>query len=161
HGAYRLENLPLGDYYVVAIPHNPTLTPDRRINRSGYRTTYYPSATTAGEATPVTVNMHAPVVADIRLRAATLSVVSGTAIGQNGQAVSGGKLNIAHGDNLFGMDSMAMGIRPDGAFTLPALPPGTYFLAYHESAWPPARGEIPLMSDEKIVVDGQDIAGVR
>jgi Carboxypeptidase regulatory-like domain len=161
HGAYRLENLPLGEFYVVAIPHNPTLTTDRRINRTGYRITYYPSAKTAAEAMPVSVNIHAPAVADIRLLAATLSVVSGTVIGENGQPVHGGKLNIAHGDNLFGMDSTAMGIHPDGAFMLPALPPGTYFLAYHESVWPPARGEIPLISDEKVVVDGRDIAGVR
>jgi hypothetical protein len=161
HGVYRLENAPFGDYYVAAIPHNATLTSDRRINRSGYRITYYPSAKTAADAMPVTVNMRAPAVADIRLLAATLSVVSGTVIGQSGQPVHEGTLHIAHGDNLFGIDSMAMRIRADGAFVLPALPPGTYFLQFRESAWPPTRGEIPLISDEKVVVDGQDIAGVR
>ena len=99
--------------------------------------------------------------ADIRLLAAVLSVVSGTVIGQSGQPAREGTLQIAHGDGLFGMDSMAMLIRPDGSFMLTALPPGTYFLAFHESGWPPPRGEVPLISNEKIIVNGQDLAGVR
>jgi hypothetical protein len=160
-GAYHFDNLPLREYFVAVIPHNPTLTADRRINRSGYRITYYPSVRAAAEAMPLTVNMHAPLVADVRLIPATLAVVSGTVVGQNGQPVHEGVLHIAHGDNLFGMDSMQMRIRSDGAFMLPALAPGTYFLQFRESAWPPPRGEVPLISNEKVVVNGQDIAGVR
>ena len=161
HGAYRLENVPFGDYYVAAIPHNTTLAADGRINRTGYRITYFPSAQAVTDSMPVTVNMHAPAVADIRLLAATLAVVSGTVIGQSGQPVRAGSLHIAHGDHLFGIDSMGMRIRADGAFMLPALPPGTYFLQFHESAWPPPRGEVPLISNETIVVNGEDISGVR
>lgn len=160
-GQYRFENLPLGDYYVAAIPHNQTLTADRHINRSGYRISYYPSARSAAEAMAVTVGMQKAAVANIRLIPATLSVVSGTVIGQNGQPIRQGLLHIAHGDNLFGIDSMGIQIRPDGSFVLPALPPGTYFLQFRESAWPPARGEVPLISDEKVVVAERDLAGVR
>jgi hypothetical protein len=70
-------------------------------------------------------------------------------------------LHITHGDHLFGIDSRGMQIRPDGSFLLPALPPGTYFLQYHESQWPPARGEIPVVSQASVVIRETDIAGVK
>jgi len=159
-GAYHLDNLPLGECYVVAIPHN-AVTVDGRVNRSGFETTYYPSAHRAADAMPVSVNIREASIANITMIPAALSVVSGSVIGQNGQPVHGGSLQIAHGDNLYGIDSMAMRLRPDGSFLLPALPPGHYFLQFHESAWPPPHGEIPLISYQPITVDGSDLAGVR
>ena len=160
NGAYRIVNARLGDYVVVAIPHNPMLV-NGAINRSGFAMTYYPSAGNPVDAKPVTVNTIAPMTANITLRPATLSVVSGTVYGSNGTSVSGGMLHIAHGDHLFGMDSFEMRLRPDGSFVLPALAPGTYFLVYHESPWPPARGEIPAVSQAPVVVRDRDIAGVK
>jgi hypothetical protein len=42
-----------------------------------------------------------------------------------------------------------------------ALQPGTYFLQYHESEWPPRRGETPTVSQAKVVVRAADISNVR
>ncbi|MGH9411995.1 MAG: hypothetical protein ACRD1V_21370, partial [Vicinamibacterales bacterium] len=72
-----------------------------------------------------------------------------------------GTLHIAHGDHMFGIDSRQMRILPDGRFLLPALPPGTYFLQYRESPWPPARGEIPVVSQASVLIRETDIAGVK
>ena len=160
NGGYRIINAGLGEYVVVAIPHNP-LTVNNAVNRSGFSITYYPSAANPVDAKPVNVNTVAPVTADITLRTAKLSVVSGTVFGSNGAPVKEGILLIAHGQHLFGIDVAGMRIRPNGSFLLPALPPGTYFLQYRESRWPPARGEIPLVSQASVMVRGGDITGVK
>lgn len=160
-GQYRIEHARLGQFFVVAIPQNPIVGADGRVNRAGYRITYHPSAARAADAVPVTVNVRAPSVADIRLIAAPLSVVSGSVTKSNGSPAAGGTLAVAIGDNLFGIGGKGMRIRPDGSFVLPALPPGTYFLHYRESAWPPPRDEIPLISAARVVLDGKDIAGVK
>lgn len=160
NGGYRIINAGLGEYVVVAIPHNP-LTVNNGINRSGFSITYYPSAVNPVDAKPVNVNINAPVTADITLRTATLSVVSGTVFGSNGAPVREGILLIAHGQHLFAVDGAGLRIHPDGSFLLPALPPGTYFLQYRESQWPPARGEIPIVSQVAVVVRDADITGVK
>lgn len=160
-GEYRLENLNLGPYYVVASPHNAPLAPDGRVNRSGHGITYYPGVANRDAAKLVIVTINGPVSADIPLVPATLAVVSGTVIGSDNQPVRGGTLAIAHGDGMFGVDGKGFRIRPDGSFLLAAIPPGTYFLQFRESPWPPPRGETPLVSGAKVVVDGRDIAGAR
>ena len=124
-GAYRLENLPLGSVYVVALPENPPVGADGRLNRAGHGITYYPSTSTRAEARQVTVTMIGPVVADITMLPATLAAISGTVIGQDGKPVGGGTLGLAHGDGMFGVHTLGMSIRSDGAFVLAALPPGT------------------------------------
>jgi hypothetical protein len=160
-GRYQISNARLGEFYVVAIPQNPVTTPDGHINRSGYRVTYHPSATAPVDAAPVTVNVKSPVSADIQLVPSALSVLSGTIVDSKGQPVKEGILGLAHGDNLFGVDSKGIRIRSDGSFVAPAVPPGTYFLQFRESQWPPPRGEIPLVSGAKVIVTSGDIAGVR
>jgi hypothetical protein len=160
-GRYQISDAQLGEFYVVAIPQNPITTPDGRINRSGYRVTYHPSATTPVDAAPVTVNVKSPMSADIQLVSTALSVLSGTIVDSKGQPVKEGILALAHGDNLFGVDSKGVRIRSDGSFVAPAVPPGTYFLQFHESRWPPLHGEIPLVSGATVLVASGDIAGVR
>ncbi len=160
HGDYVMTQVPLGDVFVVAIPHNPALV-DGRMNRSGYGITYYPSAARAEQALPVTVNVRAAQTADIRLRAAPLAAVSGVVIDSHDRPAAGGTLGVAHGDHLFGIDGGGVRLHPDGSFGVAGLPPGTYFLQYHEGVWPPPRDVTPLVSGAKVVVDGQDVTGVR
>ena len=159
-GEFRLDGLSLGPVYLVALPHNPAL-PANQLNRSGYGRTFYPGATDVKDAKTVMVTIPGPAQVEIRLAPARLSVVSGTVIGAKGQPVARGTLGIAHGDGLFGLDSRAVPVRADGTFIAPGLPPGTYFLQFHESAWPPARGEVPLVSGAKVILAGEDVTGVR
>jgi len=54
-----------------------------------------------------------------------------------------------------------MRIRPDGSFVLPGLSPGTYFLQYRESHWPPPRGETPVLSQASVAIHETDVANVK
>jgi hypothetical protein len=124
--------------------------------------TYYPSAKAAAEGMPVVVNVRGPVTADITLKDVPLAVVAGTVVDHTGGPARRQVLHIAHGDNLFGVDSRAVQPRDDGAFALPGMPPGTYFLQMREGPWPPPRDlETPLISGARVVVDGKDVTNVR
>jgi hypothetical protein len=147
--------------YVVALPHNPVVDRGNQLNRSGYGKTFYPNATELRDAKLVNVTPSGPARADIALAPVRLAIVSGTVIGSSGRPVSGGVLEVAHGDGLFGLDSRGLQIRPDGTFIAPALAPGTYFLQFHESAWPPPRGVIPTVSGAKVTVATADVTHVR
>jgi hypothetical protein len=61
---------------------------------------------------------------------------------------------------LFGLDSRAVPIRPNGSFVVAALQPGSYHLHFRESTWPPP-GEIPRVSIAKVVVADADVPNVR
>jgi hypothetical protein len=161
NGAYRLENLPLGPYYVVAIPENPPLGRDGRLNRAGHGITYYPSTSTRADARQVTVTVVEPAVADITMLPATLASISGTVIGQDGKPVGGGRLTLAHGDGMFGVHGRGLTTRSDGVFVLAALPPGTYILQFREGPERPPRGSVSLVSGAKVALNGHDVSGVR
>jgi hypothetical protein len=161
HGEYVLPNVPLGEFFVVAIPQNPAHAADGDLRRSGLAVTYYPSASSAESATAVTVNVREAARADITMKAAPLSAVRGVVVDSKSQPVRSGNLAIAHGDHLFGVGGGRIPIRPDGTFGVGGLAPGTYFLEYRESAWPPPRGEIPLVSGATVIADGTDINDVR
>jgi len=161
-GEYRIDNAKLGECFVVAFPQNERLAPDGKPNRTGYGVTYHPSAKTAAEAAPVTVNVRGPVTADIRLLPAPLAIVSGTVFDHDGRPAGGQRLLIAHGDNLFGVDARAVTLRPDGTFALAGVYPGTYFFQLREGQWPPPRDvDTPLISGAKVIVDGTDVIGVK
>jgi len=159
-GNYRL-TVGAGSYLVVALPHNVIYGPGNRVNTRGSGKTFFPGAALPADATPVIVRGPAPARADITLVPATLALVSGVVIGADGKPVLGGILGVTHGDSLFGLDSRGVRIGTDGRFGVPALPPGTYFLQYHGSAWPPPVNVIPDVSGAKVVVNGSDITGVR
>jgi hypothetical protein len=159
-GEFRLDGLRLGEFYVIALPHNAPLD-GRQLSRSGYGNTFHPGATNLPHATLVRVTTSGPARADITLAPARLSAMSGTVIGESGRPVSGGILRVAHGDGLFGLDSRAVPIRPNGSFVVAALQPGSYHLHFRESTWPPPPGEIPLVSVTKVVVAEADVPNVR
>ena len=161
HGDFVLENLSPDSYCVVALPHNVPVTAANQPNRAGHAITYYPNATRAADAKSVMVTRTAGATADITLAPARLSVVSGSVTASTGRPASGARLSIAHGDGLFGLDSMATTLRPDGTFTLTGLPPGTYFLHMREGVWPPPRDVIPKVSVATVRVVDRDVTGVR
>jgi hypothetical protein len=101
------------------------------------------------------------VIADIRIAPAHLAHVSGIVFGANGRPVQGGMLGVAHGDNLFGVDSSAVSIRPDGTFVVMGLPPGTYFLQFREGVWPPPKTVLPKVSGAKVIIADADVTHVR
>ena len=160
-GEYRLENLNPGEYFVVAIPQNQSLMRDGRVTRTGHAITYHPRR-------HVRRTRWRSESVSSRHRRQTYAWLRDTGGGiRHGirieRATGAGRhdAHVAHGDNLFGLDSKAIRLRPDGSFMLPGLPPGTYFLQYREGQWPPPRDATPLVSGAKVVLDGRDLTGVR
>jgi len=160
-GDFVLENLSPDSYCVVALPHNVPVTAANQPNRAGYAITYYPNVTRAADAKSVMVTRTAGATANVNLVPARLSVVSGSVTASTGRPASGARLSIAHGDGLFGLDSMATTLRSDGTFALMGLPPGTYFLHMREGAWPPPHDVIPKVSVATVTVVDRDMTGVR
>jgi len=165
NGEYSLERLKAGPYYVVAlprdVPRNVRITTDSQAYRFGHAITYHPAAERSSDAKVVNVGASAPATADITLAPAHLAEVSGTAIGSDGQPAKGGRLLVAHGDGLFGVDSMVVPIRPDGTFLVKGLPPGTYYLHVREGKWPPPVDVIPRVSGATVKVYDGDVRRVR
>lgn len=160
-GMFRLADMPRGDFFVVALPHNAVRARDGTPNREGFANTFFPSARAVDRAQTVSVAPRTPATANITLQPARLAYVSGMATGADGQPLGGSVLRVTHGDGLFGLDSRSLGLRGDGAFVLPALQPGTYYLVVHGSPWPPPRGVMPHVSQAMVVVDGRDVANVH
>ncbi len=160
-GEFRLDGLNLGEFYVVALPHNSPLDAFHQLNRSGYANTFYPNAPSPAEAKLVQVTASGPAVANITLRPAALRTISGVVITAAGQPATGGTVGLSHGDGLFGLDGRGVVIGSDGRFVAPALPPGTYFLLFDEGPWPPPRGTIPKVSRARVTLAGTDVPGVR
>jgi hypothetical protein len=161
NGRYELELPHAGEFFLVALPRylSAGAAPSRQ--RNGYGHTFYPGAARFADAVPVQVQPGAGITADLTLIAAKLAVISGTVFDSTGQPAKGGRLAMAHGEGFFGVNGRTISFQPGGRFAIPNLPPGTYFLHYRESTWPPPSGTVPLMSTAKVVVNGEDIRGVR
>src|SRR5690606_13858158 len=85
----------------------------------------------------------------------------GVVIGSNGHPVAGGVMGLTHGDGFFGRDTRVLRVAQDGSFRAPALQPGTYFLQFRETQWPPPRGVTPRISQAKVTITDADVTGVR
>ena len=165
NGEYRIDQLPPGSIYLVALPHNvPRNLPipvDGEAYRFGLGITYYPSATRVAEAKPIEVGDKPVTAGNITMTSAHLAKITGIAIGSNGQPARGGRLGVAHGDHLFGVDSIAIPILANGSFVIIGVPPGTYYLQLREGQWPPPRDVIPKVSGAKVTVSDGDVTRVR
>jgi hypothetical protein len=51
-GMFRLADMPRGDFFVVALPHNAVLARDGTPNREGFANTFFPSARAVDRARP-------------------------------------------------------------------------------------------------------------
>jgi hypothetical protein len=164
-GEFRLQALEGGSYYLVALPRN--VPRDKRLPTEpdaylfGHAITYFPAAERMSEAKAIALPQNGSARADITLAPAHLARISGIAFGSNGRPVQGGMLGVAHGDNLFGVDSTAVPIGHDGSFAVLGLPPGTYFLQFREGRWPPPRDIIPRVSGAKVNISDADVTHVR
>ena len=154
-GRFSLSLPYAGEFYIVGLPR------PGRPSAYGHRTTFHPSARSVLEAKPVSVEPGLPAIADIVMLPAKMAIVSGIVLGSDGKPVPNARVAVARGEGFFGLASVAFGALPDGTFRVGGVPPGTYFFAYRESAWPPPRDIIPKVSQATVVVDESDVAGVR
>ena len=160
-GEFRLDALYAGEFYLIALPRNPPVDASGRPTRTGFGNTFYPGVRAFTDAKIVVVRPGMPATALVTLLPAALFTTSGVVLDSSGRPVSGGTLLITHGDGLFGLDSRAVRIHPRGTFGIAGLQPGTYFLQFRESQWPPPRGTIPKVSQAKVVIADADVPNVR
>jgi hypothetical protein len=160
-GEYRLEGLYAGEFFLVALPHNPAVDAVAKEQRTGFGNTFYPGVASFADAKAVRVEPGITPTADITLLPTFVRAVSGVVIGSSDRPVPGARLLLAHGDGFFGLDTRALLTGADGGFRLAGLQPGTYFLQFRESQWPPPRGVIPQVSQAKVTITDGDITGVR
>ena len=147
-------------FYLVAIPNNRLTSPDPS-SREGHATTYFPSALTPDEARRVVFLPGDPAPVTIVLRASRVAVVSGRVQIASGGPAHGGTMELAHLDGLYGFDTRAVEVRPDGTFEIRALQPGGYFLQYRESGSakdPPSEWKV---SRARFRVVDRDLSDVR
>jgi hypothetical protein len=158
-GEYRLTNIPLGRYYVVAIPAPPRAVP---ADRRGHAITYHPGALESSEAREVTVRGE-PIELDIRLVPTRVSVISGVAYGSNGRPLTNGIIQLGLGAPLFGIGSTTLVISRDGSFTSPPLPPGAYSLQTTDGQSARAMSQVPnpVMSGARVALAEADVSGLR
>ena len=159
-GEYRLANVPVGRYFLVALPPMTRVPP---ADRRGHAVTYYPGALESSEAREITVGAGGAVEADIRLIPRRVSVISGVAIGSNGRPLSSGIVQLGFGPPLYGIGGTTLPISRDGSFTSPVLPPGAYSLQTTDGQGARAMSQVPnpVMSGAQVTLAEADITGVR
>jgi protocatechuate 3,4-dioxygenase beta subunit len=180
-GEFRLFGLAPGAYYISAtsrtqnfalpmvINGSPTLARDD--NRSGYAPTYYPSATSIDGAQPLTIGAGETLPeVTISLMPTRVANVSGFVYDEQGQPSGGGVTAMPLDDTT--MVAMMGGnggpIRPDGSFVITGLAPGRYMLRANIGPRGGRGGRggrgfngPPEMAVATIVVNGEDVSGVR
>jgi Carboxypeptidase regulatory-like domain len=153
-GEYRVYGLIPGRYFVTATPRPMNLMDDAG-DRTAYLPTLYPGTGNPSEAQRFTVAAGQTISGvNIPLLPVVGSRVSGTVLDVNGKPLTMGSVNVTSRGANFG-DAGVASIRPDGTFTLNALPPGEYTL----------RASSPGMTDEYAVADvavsGGDLSDVQ
>ncbi|MGH9239277.1 MAG: MSCRAMM family protein [Vicinamibacterales bacterium] len=181
NGAYRIYNLPPGQYYVSL--NDPSaarmivISPDgdpgsilkaESISISGqvtlsngerrsYAPTYYPGTVTLADAQRITLGLGEEQsginLAVVPARAAR---IAGRVVGSNGQPIRA-TISLHSRLQAFSPSGGRNGSGTDGTFTLTSVPPGDYLLNVlgpNVGATPPEVASMP------IVVDGSDITGL-
>ena len=182
NGAYRIYNLPPGQYYVSL--NDPSaarmivISPDgdpgstlraESISISGqvtlsngerrsYAPTYYPGTVTLADAQRITLGLGDEQsginLAVVPARAAR---IAGRVVGSNGQPIRATISLHSRLGQAFSPSGGRNGSGTDGTFTLTSVPPGDYLLNVlgpNVGATPPEVASMP------IVVDGSDITGL-
>jgi Carboxypeptidase regulatory-like domain len=153
-GEYRVYGLIPGRYFVSATSR-PMNVMDDAGDRAAYLPTLYPGTANPSEAQRLTVGAGQTIAGvNIPLLPMVGSRVSGVVLDINGKPLTMGSVNVTSRGLNFGNTAFAS-IRPDGTFTLNALPPGEYTLR----ASGPGMQEQYAVAD--VTVSGGDISDVQ
>jgi len=129
-GSYRLYGLSPGEYYVSGSLRGALIEAAAADDGTSYAPTYYPGTGNVSEAQRVTVGTgeELPGINFALLPVRTVRV-SGVVVDSSGMPLANGVISLANeSDSGEGAPFAAGRIRPDGAFTIPNVTPGSYAL---------------------------------
>lgn len=161
-GEYRLQKLSPHTYYVMASTKDTwTVTENGKETVMGYMPTFYPGATGATDArrVPVGLGQQVPSI-DLALIPGRAATVSGSAFDSQHRPFS--RVTLGEEIRGVGFASFRGGyngtVAPDGAFSIPKVPPGEYRLYASRVAGDPAGD--PEVAEMMVAVEGADIEGL-
>ena len=174
-GEFRIFGLTPGRYYVSAtspaasvgtINGVSQIVPD---THDGYSPTYYPGTSVVTAAQPL-VLAAGQTIGDVTIMMvpARTATITGIAFGSDGRPLANGGVTAIPRGGMATSTSLPGNfgqLRPDGTFIIPGVPPGDYVVrAIVYAAGPPVPGVAPVppeVATAAVIVDGEDLSGVR
>ena len=138
-GEYRLYGLPPGRYYLSVDPRRQFGPPVNRTRESNLAlvTVYYPGVIEQSQATPITLTPGQEARGiDLQVRRVPTVHVRGIVTDENGAPTQNASIMVLNGDSMQNgpMNRHMSPVRPDGAFDVPGLTPGSYTLVAQRAA---------------------------
>jgi len=160
-GEFRIFGVPPGQYYLVATwrnyaAQNPNAGPGDRL---AFPQTFFPGVTDTANAQRFTIGAGQE-IADLvmALKPMKAARVLGTATDADGRPLSPAMIMVLRASGM-GVDGVGNAqVRPDGSFTVNALPPGDYTLRAQKLGTP---GEGPEVAMTTVTVAGEDVTDVH
>jgi hypothetical protein len=153
-GSFRIHSLPPGEYFVTA---SLRVAPAESVVQTTYSPTYYPGTGNFAEAQRVLLEPGSDAVVDFPVLPYRTARVSGTVLDASGSPADA-FLNLASEAGELGVPlGIGGATQPDGTFTLPEVPPGTYTLIAELKGGTSFGAEVAAMP---LVVYGDDVSGV-
>lgn len=152
-GAFRVHGLPAGEYFVTV---SLRVAPVESVVQTTYSPTYYPGTGSFAEAQRVVVAPGADVSLDFPVAPHRTARVAGIVVAASGSPADAYLNLAAEGAGV----AMPLGIGgatlPDGTFTIPDVPPGTYTLAAELKG----QGSGTEVAVVPLTVHGDDVSGI-
>jgi hypothetical protein len=152
-GSFRIYGLAAGEYYVAA---SLRVAPVESVVQTTYSPTYYPGTANIAEAQRVLLAPGNDVSVDFQVTPFRTARIEGTVLTSSGSPADA-FLNLSSDAGELGVPLGVGGAtRPDGTFTLPDVPPGTYTLnaELKGSTFGAEAASLPL------IVYGDDVLGL-
>jgi carboxypeptidase family protein len=161
-GEFRIFGLSPGRYYVSASMRAGGAPNEISSDRAGYAPTFYPGTADVAEAQLVTVGLGEMVTnINVLLTPVRVARISGTVVDAEGQPARGGMLTVINRTNGAGFFATANVIRPDGAFTVWGLAPGTYLLRAELNMNAVVLSNAgPAAATAEVTLAGGDVSGI-
>ena len=161
HGNFRLEGLYPADFYVVVLPAQPAAGQERAAESRRVRE-HVLSERVEHDGREARARQHRRHGGSGN-HGAVRSSFDGVGRRQQLERAAGARRHPesrARGSSVRARLTSARD-RCNGCVHRAGPPAGDVFLQYHESQWPPPRGETPTVSQAKVVVRDADVANVR
>jgi hypothetical protein len=153
-GSFRIHSLPPGEYFVTA---SLRVAPVESVVQTTYAPTYYPGTGNFAEAQRILLEPGSDVVVDFPVLPYRTARLSGTVIAASGSPADA-FLNLSSEAGELGVPlGIGGATQPDGTFTLPEVPPGTYTLTAELKGGAAFGAEIASIP---LAVYGDDVSGV-